>query len=180
MNVTRIAAAGSIAAPTPRLGPSASEASSQHKRVEPAAIVQVRSHHMRGWDAAAGGHAVQEAGNMEAVPSHALQRVRSVLQRGWDSMRGGHRVQQQTYEPTVSHPELTSTVNRWKSNVDSLATGSKVQHESKAPKHADRNYGPRARQLAEQVAAKLSAARPKLGEIQSMHIDRGAAARLMG
>lgn len=174
MDTTRIAVAGSSAAASPRIAPRASRVAAQQRRVEPAAIVSIRSTHNRGWDAAAGGHSVQEASQLDAVPTRALEQVRSVLQRGWDSMRGGHRVQQATYEPTVSNTELTGTIQRWNRNNDGFAGGSKVQAEVRGPRLADRTYGPKARALAETVSAKLIESRPQLNSVQAVGLDRGA------
>jgi len=178
MNVNRVAAAGSIALPTARMGPSAADANRKFKSVEPAAIVSVRSRYNQGYDAARYGHSVQEAVHRDEVSNNGLQRVRSVLQRGFDSMRGGHKVQQLTFEPTVSNSELTSHIDNIENNVMGMAGGSKVQHEVRSPKLAD-DFVHQAKKLAADVSSKLQQSKPKLAKIQAKGIDRNAASRLL-
>lgn len=180
MDVNRVATAGRIAVPTVRMGPSAADANKdgRHKRVEPAAIVSVRSRYTRGYEAARSGHAVQEAGDPDAVSDSGLQKVRSILQRGFESMTGGHKVQQLTYEPRVSRPELNHIIETIEQNVMGMAGGSEVQHQIRRPELADTFVG-EAKQLAAEMSEKLQQSRPKLETIQARGIDRNAATRML-
>jgi hypothetical protein len=181
MNVNRVATAGSIAIPTAQMGASAAQANKdgRHKRVEPAAIVSIRSRYTQGYEAARSGHAVQEAANQDVVSTNGLDRVRSLLKRGFESMTGGHKVQQLTYERTVSTPELTHNIETIERNVMGMAGGSEVQHQVKRPELSDK-FVHQAKQLAAEVAEKLQQNTPKLEKIQARGIDRNAATRMLG
>jgi hypothetical protein len=177
MNVTRIAAAGSVAAPTPTFGPSASKASTTSKKVDPAAIVSLRSRHAKGFMAAQGGHTVQAAQPTQ-VSTGGLERIRSLLKHGFENMKGGHKVQQITYEPTVSTTELVSKIETIAENVMEMAGGSKVQHEVRDPRLAD-DFVREARHLSKEVSKELQQTNAKLPTLQARGLDRNAVARLM-
>lgn len=178
MNVTRIAAAGSVAAPTPTFGPSASKASKTSKKVDPAAIVSLRSRQAQGIVSAAGGHSVQEAAQPTQVSTGSLERVRSLLKQGFENMKGGHKVQQITYEPTVSTSELVNNIETIAENVMEMAGGSRVQHEVRNPHLAD-DFVRDARKLSKEVSSELQQTNAKLPTLQSRGLDRNAVARLM-
>ena len=162
----------------PTFGPSASKASKASKKVEPAAIVSLRSRQAKGIVAAAGGHAVQEAAQPTQVSAGGLERVRSMLKQGFESMKGGHKVQQITYEPTVSTTELVNNIETIAENVMEMAGGSKVQHEVRNPRLAD-DFVRDAKKLSKEVSGELQQTNAELPTLQARGLDRNAVAKLM-
>lgn len=179
MDVTRVSAAGSVAAPTPSVGPSASEVNRKSRGIGPAAIVQLRSRFAESLEGARGGHAVQEAGNRDEVSLSGLQRLRGLLERGFKSMEGGHKVQQITFEPTVSTTELVDNIETIESNVMDMAGGSQVQHEVRNPSLAD-SFVREGKKLAAEISSQLQSASKELPKVQARGIDRNAVARILG
>jgi hypothetical protein len=146
--------------------------------VAPAAIVAVRSHLLSGLEGAKGGHAIQEAGNIEAVPDHALQRVRAIFQRGLDSISGGHSVQRATHQPMVSGRALSGAMQTIAEDPMGLAGGSAIQPAVESTDAMD--TAAQALQLLAEISAGLSTAREDLPKMQAAGLQSRAARQLLG
>jgi len=146
--------------------------------VEPAAIVAVRSHLLSGLEAAKGGHAIQEVGNLDAVPDDALRRVRAVIQRGLDSFKGGHSVQRATHEPMVSSTALSGAMETIADNLMGFAGGSAIQREVRSP---DALASARqATALSTELSSGLSTVGEDLPKMQAAGLHTRAARQLLG
>ncbi len=176
MNVLGISGRAPSFASSP--APSPRALASKPRTVDQAAIVATRQMYQSGLRQAEGGHAIQEMANKEEVPVSSLQRIRAVLSQGFASMRGGHRVQQLTHEPVVPPSELVQIVDSIARNVNGFAGGSAVQHEVRQPALAD-SFGPRARMLAQDIAAKLQSQPSAAAAVQSRGIRRARVGALV-